>query len=290
MDTAETEAEFKAYITNYVFRQDTTGTVAGPVFYRYWVNILDEELARLEKRIAADENEPERCWNQPLAEVTNTFTVGGEEVSFVGKYNCLAEATGAVTPENGGVAKMLFGKDETHYYFASITRDAAEFKQNEGERIVFAKAAADATTAEIWFIGRSLQVGPAGSHIRGVVNRIMANKTTGAFSYGLSDEGIGSTNCAMYGRSDGTKLNFQARTPKTGSTSECQDVENMTWGTGACYDAATLEPATDCAALATVPTGYGVSQPFKEIDVIDVKEDSESITDFDFLAAGVKEF
>lgn len=289
IDTAATEESFKTYITNYVFKKDTTLQVAGPVFYRYWVDVLDTTMAQIDGRVAETEDTDDRCWNKEPVSVTHTFTIGAEEVSTTGKYNCW-ESQSMPNPADGGFQKMAFGKDETHVYLSYFTRDAAEFTGNQGERIIFAKASLDSTSAEIWFIGRSLQGGTAGTQISGVANRIIADKTTGAFSFGLTDEAIGSTNCAMYARSNGTALNFQARTPLSGSSTECQDVENMAWGTGACYDAATLAPATDCTGLDTVPANYGTSAPFKETDVKAIEDDSETIVEFDFAAAGIAEF
>jgi hypothetical protein len=64
----------------------------------------------------------------------------------------------------------------------------------------------------------------------------------------------------------------------------------MEWGTGACYNAATLATATGCESLATAPEDFGTSTPFKETDVAAVKAGSEEITDFDFEAAGVAKF
>jgi hypothetical protein len=289
LDTASTEESFKSYITNYVFKKDETGKVAGPVFYRYWVDILDQSMAQTQTRIEGMEDEPERCWNQAPVSVTHTFTIGGQEVSTTGKYSCW-ENQGTPNSASGGFQKMAFGKDGSDYYFMTVTSDAAVFSASQGERIVIAKASADSTTAEIWFIGRSLQGGPGGSQISGVANRIVADKTTGAFAYGLTDEAVGSTNCAMYARSNGTVLNFQARTPLMGSSTQCQDVTGMEWGVGACYDAKTLAPSTGCESLVTVPSNYGAATPFRETDVTVIDEDSESITKFDFSAAGIPEF
>jgi hypothetical protein len=64
----------------------------------------------------------------------------------------------------------------------------------------------------------------------------------------------------------------------------------MAWGTGGCYDAASLASTTGCTELATVPSDFGLTVPFKESDVIDIKADSETITKTDFTAAGVPEF
>jgi hypothetical protein len=289
IDSAATEESFKTYITNYVFKKDTTGKVAGPVYYRYWVDVLDSAMAQVDSRIKEQEDTSDRCWNQTPVAITHTFTIGSEEVTATGKYSCW-ENQSTPTSAAGGFQKMAFGKDETHFYLMYVTSDATEFTASQGERIIIAKAAADASTADIWFIGRSLQGGPTGSKISGVANRIMADKTTGAFAFGLTDEAIGSTNCAMFARSNGTVVNFQARTPVPASNTECIDVTGMEWGTGACYDAKTLATATGCTDIATVPEGYGTAAPFKESDVTVIEEDSKTITNIDFSAAGVAEF
>ena len=286
LDSASTEESFKSYVTNYVFKKDTTGKVAGPVYYRYWVDMLDQAMTQTQERISGTEDSSDKCWKKAPVSISHTFTIGGQEVSAVGKYSCW-ENQSTPNAAAGGYQKMAFGKDESHYYFIFITSDSTEFS---AERIVIAKAAADSSTAEIWFIGRSLQGGPGGSIISGTANRIVADKTTGAFAYGLTDEAIGSTNCAMFARSNGTILNFQARTPLVGSSGECQDVTGMEWGTGACYDAKTLAPTTGCSGLTSVPANYGASSPFRESDVTALEEDSETITKTDFSAAGIAEF
>jgi hypothetical protein len=94
----------------------------------------------------------------------------------------------------------------------------------------------------------------------------------------------------MYARSNGSLVNFQARTPKLGSSTECTDVQNMTWGSGACYDNKTLAATTGCDGLERVPSEFGAASPFKETDVLDIKADSARITNIDFAAAGVSEF
>jgi hypothetical protein len=288
LDSATTEESFKSYITNYVFKKDTTGKVAGPVYYRYWVDVLDEAMAQTKSRITEQEDNADRCWNQAPVSITHTFTIGAQKVSTVGKYSCW-ENQSTPNSASGGFQKMAFGTDGTDFFFIFVTSDATEFKSFQGERIVIAKAAADSSTAEVWFIGRSLQ-GMGTQSMSGVANRIVANKTTGAFAYGLTDEAIGSTNCAMYARSNGTVMNFQARTPLMGSSSECTDVTGMEWGTGACYDAKTLAPTTGCEGLSSVPSNFEASAPFKESDVTVIENDSELITKIDFSALGVAEF
>jgi hypothetical protein len=291
LDTAATEASFKTFMSTYMFKKDTTGKVAAPVYYRYWVDVLDDAMTQVKTRIAGTEDSADRCWNKELVTFTHKFTVASQEVSAVGKYNCWELQSTPSSSANGGFQKMAFGKDETHFYLMYITSDATTLSTpSQGERIIIAKAALDSTSADIWFIGRSLQGSPSGSNIRGVVNRIIANKTDGSFSFGLSDEGIGSTNCAIYARSNGQKVNIQARTPRQGSSTECQNVENMAWDTGGCYDAASLASTTGCTELVAVPSDFGLTVPFKESDVIDIKEDSEVITKTDFAAAGVTEF
>jgi hypothetical protein len=51
IDTASTEESFKSYVTNYVFKKDTTGKVAGPVYYRNWVDVLDSGISQVDSRI-----------------------------------------------------------------------------------------------------------------------------------------------------------------------------------------------------------------------------------------------
>jgi hypothetical protein len=290
MDTASTEESFKSYVTNYVFKKDTTGKVAGPVYYRYWIDVLDEGMAQVETRISERDDEDSACWNQDAVELTHTFTIGSEDVKFAGKYNCW-ESQSTPNSATGGFQKMAFGKDDDNFYLMYVTSDAKEFTSGgQGERIVMARAAADSSSADIWFIGRSFQSGPNGSMISGTANHILANKTTGAFSFGLTDEAIGSTNCAMFARSNGSVVNFQARTPVAGSATECQDVTGMAWGTGACYDSATLATATGCEDLKSAPSDFGTSAPFKESDVTAIEEDSKTLANLDFDAAGVAEF
>ncbi len=289
LDTADTEASFKAFATSSVFSKNMTGSVAAPVFYRYWVDVLDESMAQIDQRLAGmEENSEDACWNQDAVELTHTFTVGTEVVSVIGKYNCW-ENQGSPNADKGGFQKMAFGKDENFAYLMYITVDSTTFAASEGERIIFGKVDLDGNNAEIWFIGRSLQGMTNNQQIRGVANRIIANKTTGAFSFALSDEGIGSTNCAMYANSDGSLINFQARTPEQGSSTQCKNVTGMEWGVGACYDATTLESATGCESLAGVTDDFGLSTTFKETDVAAVKAGSETIAGFDFAAAGVAE-
>jgi hypothetical protein len=289
LDTADTEESFKTFVTSYVFKKDTTGKVAAPVFYRYWIDVLDRTMKEVGGRLAESEDKEGACWKKDPVSLTHSFTVGSEDVEVIGKYNCW-ELQSTPNDAKGGFQKMAFGKDDDYAYLMTVTSDSEEFSSFEGERVIFAKAALDSTEADVWFIGRSLQGMTNNQQIRGVANRIIVNKETNAFSYGLSDEGIGSTNCAIYARSNGTILNFQARTPDTGSSDTCKDVTGMEWGTGACYNAATLATATGCESLATAPDDYGVSAPFKETDVAAVKEGSEKITDFDFEGAGVAKF
>jgi|GEM_PF-1629620 len=290
MDSASTEEAFKTYITNYVFKKDETGKVAGPVYYRYWIDVLDKAMAEVQTRIGEREDDPKECWNQESVEVTQTFTIGSEDAKFVGKFNCW-ESQSTPTSSSGGSQKMAFGKDGDSFYLMYITSDAKELTTGgQGDRIVMAKAAADSSEAEVWFVGRSLQVGPNGSLISGTANRIIANKSTGAFSFGLTDEAIGSTNCAMFARSNGKVVNFQARTPVPGSSTECQDVTGMEWGTGKCYDASSLATTTGCDELKSVPAEYGTAGTFKESDVKSIEDDVTTIVGFDFDAAGVVEF
>jgi hypothetical protein len=288
VDSADSEDAFKTYISSYVFKKDTTGKVAGPVYYRYWVDVVDEAMAQIKKRIAEVEDSSDRCWNKDSVSIDHSITIGSEKVTVKGKYHCW-ENQSTPTAAAGGLQKMAFGRDDNNYYLMYVTSDATDFAASQGERIVIATVAADESTADIWFIGRSRQVGPAGDKIQGVANRIIANKTSGAFTFALSDEGIGSVNCAMFARSNGSVVNFQARTPLPGSSSECKDVQNMAWGSGACYDSKTLAATTGCDGLEKAPSNFGPASPFKETDVVSVKSDSERLTKIDFAAAGVTE-
>ena len=188
---------------------------------------------------------------------------------------------------------MAFGKDADNFYLMYITSDATTLSTSgQGERIVIAKAGADSNTADIWFIGRSFQKTPdsATGTIKAVASRVIANKSTGSFTFSLVNEPSGNSICSIFTRSNGTKTYVEARTAVPGSTNACTDVTGMVPGTAACYDATTMATTTDCSAVSTVPTDFGAESTFIDTDLSGLAADSESITKLDFAALGVGEF
>jgi hypothetical protein len=283
-----TAAGIEQYVKTNVFQK----AAEGPLYYRYYVDVLDSAMAETEFRINGTEfAEGETpCFNAEPIEVTQQIGVGGQTVDWTSKFNCWEEQS-VPTADRGGSQIMAFGKDDSHFYLNYLTRSSTEYTGNgDGEILVLAKASIDGNVADVWNIGQSFQMTPGSNtgSMNGGFSRIIANKETGEFSFLTAMEPMGHPLCTLFIRSNGTKIYIEARADAGGAG--CADVTDMVAGSGKCFDAADMSESTGCDAISTYPTEFLLTAPVNDSNVDDVKASSTSLVSFDFEAAGIGRF
>ncbi len=281
--------------------------VEGPAYYRYWVDVLDKAMAETNKRLNDAADSLPACVTATPTTLTLTFDVesasstSSETVSFPMKFSCYESQS---TPTPGSSQVMAFGKDETHFYLMYITKDAEQLTSTgQGIRIVMAKADASGNEADIWMIGNSYQNGPSvipTDKISTMVNRVIANKTTGAFTYSIAESVIGLTKQSSFIRSNGSYVYFSGQTALPGNDGlKVTDVVDSTGQINEfCYASNSLESQNiaTCTGvgLNTVPSNFGLTEVPRAKAVAtffaDLKASVNKISTTDFAALGIQAF
>jgi hypothetical protein len=256
--TAENYLEF---LRSEVFQKVTGGSVAATLYYRYWVDVLDTAMTETDKRVKS--NNSAACLSQSPVSVDFKFNVSGADVTVTSKLQCWETQTGTGTTTQN----MAFGKDSTHFYLVYRTNDNAT-TAGSGIRIVIAKAALDGTTADIWFLGASYQspMGGGATERRGNVQRVLANKTTKAFTFNTVEEddtAKGYLFGSFFANTDGTNLYLEAA---YGAGGAINDVTGMTRAAPYCAALSAITTplaASTCTTInaANVPSGFGLTAP-----------------------------
>ena len=291
---------YLSYLKCATFQKNTS--VAAPAYYRYWVDVLDRAMADTNSRLnGAADALPACVTAEPVAK-TFTFDIetssSTEAVNVAMKFNCFEDQTGPM-----GSQVMAFGKDATHFYLMYLTKDADTLTTTgQGHRIVMAKADAAGNEADIWFIGNSYQGGDSvvpTDKIATVANRVIANKTTGAFTYAMAESVIGLLSQSNFIRYDGTSFYFKGQTTLPGPSSmSVQDIVDGSSNTEFCFGASDLATKTlatcQSANLDDVPSDFGMTEaPRSKATTTffsDLKADVTTILATDFAAAGVGRF
>jgi hypothetical protein len=292
---------YLSYLTCATFRKNAN--VEGPAYFRYWVDVLDQAMTETNNRLAGAADSLPACVTADPVVKTFTFRVekssGTDTVNMDMKLNCFENQVGG-----SGSQVMAFGKDATHFYLMYLTKDADTLgTTGQGHRIVMAKADVAGNEADIWFIGNSYQGGQSvvpADKISTVANRVMANKTTGAFTYAIAESVIGLTKQSNFIRSDGTNFYFKGQTslPSNGGTTSVQDIVDGNGANEFCFGASDLSTKTLATCQTTnlddVPTDFGMSEaPRSKANVnffSELKADVTSILNTDFAAAGIGRF
>lgn len=258
-----TAANYLEFIRSEVFQKLTAGSVAATQYYRYWVDVLDAAMTSTNDRLKNNKGAP-ACTSQTAVAVDFTFNVNGTSVTTSPKLQCweTQTATGAATQN------MAFGKDSTSFYLVYRTNDNAT-TAGSGIRIVIAKASLDATTADIWFLGASYQtvVSSRAVERRGNIQRVLANKSTGAFTFNTAEEddtAKGMLFGNFYANTDGSKIYMEAA---YGAGSSLTDVTGMNRSTPYCASVSAITTALSASQCADInashmPTGFGSTAPF----------------------------
>ncbi len=277
---------FLSFMKCGVFQKNTT--LAGPTYYRYWVDILDATLASIDARFAAAENPP-ACLKATAISKTFQFTLdhadatmSPETVSLPMKFSCYEDTDNYV---------MAFGKDDDYYYVANFTS-----QDSDATRVlVMARASKDGNTADLWFLGTSPQSGaavPAWANGKtAVANRVIANKETGSFTYSIAEIPLGLAQQSNFIRSDGSIFYFKAQASDGQSAQDVADGADTEF----CRDAVSLAATTDATACSTaglnvIPTGFGLTTVPRSGGAAffdELKADIETIATTDFGALGV---
>lgn len=271
------------------FRENSN--FAGPTYYRYWVDKLDETLSSIDTRFSSATTAP-ACLTSTAVSKTFEFTVDHagalstpETVQYPMKFNCYETDT-----DDG--YNMAFGKDDDYYYVANFTTSDS----GNTKILVLSRVTVDGNEADLWFLGTSSQSGvsvPSWANGKtAVANRVMANKSTGAFTYSIAEIPLGMTQQSNFIRSNGDVFYFKAQ------TADGQSVQDVVDGSATefCRNADTLAAAdstSECtsAALNTVPAGFGISTIPRSGGTAfftELKIDIQTISETDFGALGVK--
>lgn len=256
-----TAENFLEFLRSEVFQKVTGGSVAATLYYRYWVDVLDTAMTQTDTRVKS--NSTSACLSQTPVSVDFTFNVSGADVTVTSKLQCWETQTGTgATTQN-----MAFGKDSSNFYLVYRTNDNAT-TAGSGIRIVLAKAALDGTTADIWFLGASYQtpMGGGATQRRGNLQRVMANKTTKAFTFNTVEEddtAKGYLFGSFFANTDGTNLYMEAA---YGGGSAITDVTGMTRAAPYCAALSAITTpiaASNCATInaANLPSGFGLTAP-----------------------------
>lgn len=275
----------------------------GPAYYRYWVDVLDAAMASTNSRLNGAADSLPACISAAPVEKTFNFDVektsGTDAVSVTMKLNCFEDQNGPT----GASQVMAFGKDDTHFYLVYLTKTVQTLAATgDGFMVVLAKADAAGNEADIWFIGNSYQGGEGvvpSDKISTVVNRVIANKSTGAFTYAIAESVIGLTKQSNFIRSDGTNMYFKGQTANPGMGSmSVQDIVDGSSAAEFCFGATDLSTKTlaTCtgASLDDVPSNFGMTEAPRSKATTsffsDLKADVNSIIVTDFAAAGIGRF
>ena len=283
-ECAASAAAYIGFLQAGVFNKATNSSVAGPQYYRWWVDVVDAALAETEQRLAGNDEAP-ACLSETATAVDFVFTINGSDETVSPKLQCW-ENQGA-TPE-GGEQDFAFGKDDTHYYLVYRTSDSCT-TNGCGTRFLLAKASIDGNEADIWNVGYSWQSGAQSANAQ----RVLANKTTGEFTFNLVEDPIdvgGMGFLSFYGNTDGTNAYFEATTSISNNK---KDIPNLIPGTGGCFLTSDLSSAGDCSGLDrnAMPQDFGPSLPMSMNPSEDAGGDAEdadnSITEW--LADGTEQ-
>jgi len=288
LESVATAAGMEEFVKTKVFQEDTTGTIPGAVYYRYFVDVLDRAMDQTETRISATELEEgeTRCYTESPVEVSQSLVINGETINWSAKYNCW-ETQDIPTADRGGKQIMAFGKDDDHFYLNYLTRTSEEYTNSgDGEILVFAKATTDSNEADVIYLGQAYGGPPGNVGMKPAFSRIIANKETGAFSFLLAFEPSGAALCTIFVRSNGEKIYIEARADSMGA---CVDVADMEPGSGKCFAAADMAATTGCEGISTYPSQFLFTGTVDDQNLADIKETSASLVAFDFTAAGVGE-
>jgi stress response protein SCP2 len=255
-----TAAEYLSFLRSEVFTKSTSTNVAATLYFRYWVDVLDNAMTSTNSRLKTNSVTP-ACVSQTAVTVDFTFNVNGTAVTVSPKLQCWETQSGV----GAGTQNMAFGKDSSYFYLVYRTNDNAT-TSGSGIRIVIAKASLDGTTADIWFVGASYQQPSGGGAVerRGNVQRVLANKTTGAFTFNTVEEddtAKGYLFGSFYAHTDGTKVAMEAA---YGSGTTLTDVTSMTRAVPYCANLSALTTNLGAASCSTLngtspPTGFGLT-------------------------------
>lgn len=190
-----------------------------------------------------------------------TFPINGNTVTVTSKLQCWETQT---VSGSTATQTFAFGKDDDYYYLVYRTFDSCT-TSGCGKRFLLAKATVDGNKADIWMVGSSKQTANSTTDDSMNVQRILANKSTGAFTFNhvkdpLFNAGIGFA--SFYGNTDGTKVymegvgavgsNYNAAVGFGYNNGWCASVSALTTSTpGTCGD----------VDRTVTPDGFGLSFP-----------------------------
>jgi len=289
-------SKYRDYLACATFQQSSK--VEATSFYRYWVDVLDTSMGQTNARLSAKAESLPICVSATPTSTSfkiNVETSSASEAATIDmKFNCFETLKSGTSSQT-----MAFGKDSDYYYLMFITKDADSLtKTGQGFRVMIAKVTTDSNQADIWFIGNSYQsspVMPRPDNISTVFNRVIANKSTGEFTYSKTETLTGMAIQSSFIRSNGTNLfvKGQSYVASLGLTNVRSDSDPSK--TTFCVDAKTLDEvsASVCtnASLNTVPTAYGLTDsPVAKSSATffgELKTNIDDIMKTDFASLGV---
>jgi len=253
-----TATSFMNFVRSEVF-QKISG-VAATMYYRYWVDVVDTAISQTNTRLAGIEDSA-ACLGQTPATVNFTFPMQGTTVSVSTRLQCWEAQSGS----GAATQNMAFGKDENYYYLVYRTNDNAT-TSGSGVRIVIAKATLDGNSTDIWFLGASYQTYGGTTSRRVNAQRVLANKTTGAFTFNSIEEDDVAKNYLFgnfFVNSDATHLYVEA---SFGNGGTITDVTGMTRTNPYCAsvsDLTTAVSASNCNSIDadSLPSNFGLTTP-----------------------------